>query len=333
MQSGQSKSQQNDARKCLHIHPSRNVPTIIEDVHSGLFVKPRSLPPKYFYDDRGSELFDQICATSEYYPTRTEDALLLSNSTNIIAEARPDRIIELGSGTSTKTRRLLDACEQLEQKCDYLPFDVCESLLETTATDLTSDYDWLEVMPLLGDYNAGLANMPESDGNQLYVFLGSTIGNFDSTAAGEFVKELRSCMTAGDYFLIGADRIKDENILNAAYNDSEGITAAFNLNVLRVLNQEVGSNFDLNHFQHQACFNSSKKQIEMYLVSLRDQEIHFESEDASIQLEKGERILTEISRKFDKEDIVSLLEEHEMEIVRCYQPDNEYFSLWLARAL
>ena len=319
--------------RCQVVEPAWKIPSLLEDVRSGLQNPPRSLPPKYFYDDRGSKLFDRICDTTEYYPTRTEDALLNRYALDIISEASADRIIEFGSGRSSKTRRLLDACQALEIHCDYLPFDVCEPMLENSAAELQLEYEWLSVRPLLGDYIAGLAYLPQSEGKDLYVFLGSTIGNFDARSANTFIADLRKVMSTGDYFLLGADRVKDSAILDAAYNDREGITAEFNLNVLRVLNRELGSDFELENFRHLAYYNNAQQQIEMYLQSQLPQSVRIESANLCVNLEQNEKILTEISRKFELKDIENLLGNNSLKIVNCFQPANNYFGLWLARAV
>ena len=332
MQSLQKNSQVAPDATCQVIEPSRTVTGLSEDVRSGLLEIPRSLPPKYFYDERGSQLFDKICTTPEYYLTRIEDGLLVEYAKNIISETSPDLIIELGSGTSKKTRRLFDACESLRHKCNYAPFDVCEPMLNLATNELNSRYDWLGVTPMLGDYHAGLTNLPTHSDTNLVIFLGSTIGNFSPDEAQDFVKDLRDRMSVGDYFLLGADRVKDIGVLNAAYNDSQGLTAEFNLNVLRVLNREIGSNFELNKFQHQAYFNTLQSQIEMHLVSLESQDVRFDALHATMKIEQGESILTEISRKFEAEDIESLFADTGFDLVQHYQAENEYFSLILVAA-
>jgi L-histidine Nalpha-methyltransferase len=318
---------------CQLVEAEIYVPNLKEDVCSGLLEKPYSLQPKYFYDERGSQLFDQICDTPEYYPTRVEDRLLADNAVNIISETMPSQIIELGSGTSRKTRRLFDACENLSHLCSYAPFDVCEPMLVQTAVDLNNEYDWLNISPLLGDYHAGLGNLPMNYDKNLFVFLGSTIGNFEADEARTFIQDLRDKMSSGDYFLIGADRVKNVDVLNAAYNDVQGLTAEFNLNVLRVLNRELDANFDLNNFQHQAHYNSQHGRIEMHLNSLIAQEISFKSLRKSFKLEQGESILTELSHKYQFEEIESLLLDHQFEVVKHYQPENKYFSLLLTQAI
>lgn len=315
---------------CISVEPSRHIPDMLEDVRNGLLEKPRTLPPKYFYDDHGSRLFNQICETEEYYPTRTEEDLLSRYSTDIIVKTRPDQIIELGSGTSRKTRKLLDACEFHDHQCEYAPFDVCEPIVCQVADELIDEYPWLDVQPLVGDYHAGLDNLPVEGGTRLFVFLGGTIGNFSPEETRVFLNDLRDCMSPGDYFLLGADRIKDVHILNAAYNDARGITANFNLNVLQVLNREMDANFKLYDFDHEAVFNRQLNQIEMYLVSRKDQTIHIGKLDKHLELMRDERILTEISRKFGRLELESLLQSIDLDIVDHYEPDNRYFSLVLS---
>ena len=316
---------------CVQVRPTRQISDVLDDVRNGLLRPPRSLPPKYFYDERGSWLFDRICETDEYYPTRTEDALLSRYSKEIIRQTRPAQIIELGSGTSRKTRRLLDACETHTHTCSYAPFDVCREMVHQVAVNLQHNYPWLEVVPMVGDYHAGLGNIPIAEGVSMFVFLGSTIGNFTPAEAREFINEIRDCMHPGDYFLLGADRVKDERILNAAYNDAEGLTASFNLNVLQVLNRAINANFNPDNFSHMAWFNSNLNRIEMYLLSEIDQVVHFGELNSSITLSKGEKILTEISRKFTYSELESMFQQSGLEITRHFEPENKFFSLVLSR--
>jgi L-histidine N-alpha-methyltransferase len=316
---------------CLQVLPSRQIPDVLDDVRNGLLRPPRSLPPKYFYDERGSRLFDRICETDEYYPTRTEDALLARYGAQIIQQTRPAQIVELGSGTSRKTRRLLDACETHTHTCSYAPFDVCGEMVHQVAVDLQNNYPWLEVVPLVGDYHAGLGNIPIAEGVNMFMFLGSTIGNFTPAETRDFINEVRDCMRPGDYFLLGADRVKDERILNAAYNDAEGLTARFNLNVLQVLNREIDANFNTENFSHLALFNRDLNRIEMYLVSEIDQIIRFRKPGFSISLQEGEKILTEISRKFTRRELEAMILQSGLEISQHFEPENKYFSLVLSR--
>lgn len=313
------------------VPPARTVPSLIDDVRQGLLASPRSLPPKYFYDDKGSRLFDAICDTEEYYPTRTEDALLKRSAKDIIASLQPAHVVELGSGTSRKTRRLLDACEEQGCHATYWPFDVCESMVQGTAEALMDEYAWLRVQGLVGDYHAGFEHFPGFDGCSLFVFLGGTIGNLDHEQAVAFLSELRHSMGDGDALLMGADRVKDSGVLHAAYNDSEGLTAAFNLNVLRVLNREIDADFELDAFEHKAIFNHEDSRIEMHLVSKQEQTVSLNALDETIEFDKGESILTEISRKFTPDSLDALLAEAGFRIQRHYEPDDGFFSLVLAR--
>ncbi len=315
---------------CRTVRPSRRVPGLAEDARKGLMAESRCLPPKYFYDDRGSRLFDQICDTPEYYPTRTEAGLLEAHAEAIVRVARPDHILELGSGTSRKTRHLFDACEALGAQCSYWPFDVCEAMLREAGEQLMREYPWLNIRALVGDYLAGLDHFPNPHGRRLFVFLGGTIGNFDSAQAQAFLREVRTRMRPGDGLLLGADRVKDKQVLHEAYNDAQGVTAAFNLNVLRVLNGELQGDFDLDAFSHNAHYNEAAQQIEMYLVARRAHTVRLEALGHELHFDEGERILTEISRKFRPRDLTALLASAGMEMKAHFEPDNGYFSLVLA---
>lgn len=331
MATSQSIGTQEQRIACETVALARRVPSLSDDVELGLLNTPRFLPPKYFYDEHGSKLFDKICETAEYYVTRTEDALLKECAEAIIDRASPDDILELGSGTSRKTRRLLDACESLGFCPTYSPYDISQEILHETALGLTEEYDWLEVNILIGDYEGGLAHLPKSDGRRLFCFLGSTIGNFEHDKAVAFLKEIRGRMNRDDLLLLGADRVKDDAVLRAAYNDSQGLTAAFNLNVLSVLNEEVEADFDLDRFEHRAVFNQDKSRIEMHLVSSADQTVRIGALDESIEVRSGETILTEISRKFTDESLSAMLNTAGFSTTEHYTPSNNYFSLVLAR--
>ena len=309
------------------VMPTRALSDIAADAAAGLLNRPRFMPPKYFYDARGSRLFDAICDTPEYYPTRTEDALLEQYAVAILEQCRPAHIIEFGSGTSRKTRRLLGACDS---DLSYWPFDVCEAMLHEAGHQLVQEYDWLDVNVLVGDYLAGLDDLPEVEGPCLYLFLGGTIGNFSPRQAHDFLVELRSLMKPDDCLLLGADRLKDRAVLHAAYNDADGITAEFNLNLLRVLNRELDADFEPRHFRHRALFDDGRQRIEMYLESRRRQSVRIGALDARLELEAGERILTEISRKFSRQGLEALLQEAGFSVQAHYQPDDGWYSLLLA---
>lgn len=314
---------------CRAVLPARRIRTLAEDVRAGLLEPPRMLPPKYFYDAHGSALFDRICETEEYYPTRTEDALLAQYAGNIIGQVSPRHILELGSGTSRKTRHLLSAFGN-QDSAVYWPFDVCREVLEQTVERLGTDYPWLEINPLWGDYSAGLENLPCPDGGCLYVFLGGTLGNFDELEAIAFLTELSSRMSGDDRLLLGLDRVKPDAVLCAAYDDAEGVTAAFNRNLLSVLNRELDGNFRPEVFDHRAIYNEEKARIEMYLVADGPQEVYLESIDTMLRFEPGETILTEISRKFTLETATRLLYRAGFDVEQHYSPENQYFSLLIA---
>jgi L-histidine Nalpha-methyltransferase len=316
-----------------HVRPERRLPTLAEDARAGLLRRPRRLPPKYFYDGVGSELFDRICATPEYYVTRTEDALLAARAQAIIEASWPDHILELGSGASRKTYHLLEACQARSMRCTYWPFDVCEPAIVEAAQRLMATYRWLDVKALVGDYHAGLKHLPDPSGRRLFAFLGSTIGNFDPKQAVDLLRKLHGRMRSGDSLLLGADRVKDESVLHAAYNDPAGLTAAFNLNVLRVLNRELDADFELQGFDHRACYNRDERQVEMYLVANRAQVARVGALGEDLYFEAGEGIMTEISRKFVPEGLSKLLRDGRFEVTEHYQPDNGYFSLLLAKPL
>lgn len=305
--------------------------TLAEDVLSGLGRQPKELPPKYFYDEYGSWLFDRICEVPEYYPTRTEDALLRQYARDIIATCKPDTIFELGSGASRKTVHLLNACEQESCFSVYQPLDVCGEMVVDAGQRLIRNYGWLDIEALVGDYSAGLEFVSSAEGTGLYVFLGGSIGNFTHTQAVSFLAKVRQSMSKKDFMLLGADRVKPNAVLNAAYNDSRGYTEAFNLNMLSVINRELGGRFSLDRFAHHAFFNEPDSQIEMHLRSKQDQRIDIEALGMQVSFGEGETVRTEISRKFTPESLSSLVGEAGFHISKHYQPENGYFSLLLLR--
>ncbi|MDN5872428.1 MAG: L-histidine N(alpha)-methyltransferase, partial [Nitrococcus sp.] len=244
---------------------------------------------------------------------------------------QPDHIIELGSGTSRKTAHLLEACEANELEPDYWPFDVCEEVLHAAARALIEAHPWLRVQALIGDYSAGLAHLPRPPGRRLFVFLGGTIGNLTPEQSIAFLGELRALMREGDAFLLGADRTKDPRLLEAAYDDAAGLTAEFNRNVLSVINQALDGDFDPQAFDHLALYNEALQRIEMYLVAGCDQDVRLMALARRYDFVRGERILTEISRKFTMESLTAALRAARLNPISHYQPADGYFSLVLAR--
>ena len=260
---------------------------------------PKSIPPRYFYDRQGSLLFEQICQLPEYYPTRTEASILEQYAPEIIDRTQGVELVELGSGSSTKTRYLLDRYQYLDRFCYYTPIDVSDSILKSSAEKLLQEYPQLKINANVATYSQALAKLATySLGKRLIIFLGSSIGNFSSSECDRFIAEVGSALNTGDYFLLGIDLQKPQTILESAYNDAQGITAAFNLNMLQHLNHRFQGNFDLDCFRHRAIYNSEKQQIEMYLISQKPQAVTLKALDLTINLESQEAILTEISRKF-----------------------------------
>lgn len=315
-----------------YVEPVHRVPDLAEDVRAGLVAPPRWLSPKYFYDQRGSRLFEAICETPEYYPTRAETALLADSAEPIIDRVAPGHIIELGSGNSCKTRHLLTACDRLGVHARYWPFEVSAQIMLEAAGQLIVDYDWLHVEAMTGDYTAGLANLPLAvdESPRLFVFLGGTIGNFEPEQADAFLAEIVSLMRSGDALLIGLDRVKDPAVLEAAYDDAAGYTAAFNKNVLTVLNHELGGNMPVAAYRHRAVFDREASRIEMRLLAERAHRVCFEALDLAFDIAAGEEILTEISRKFSREAITALLERAGLREAVHYEQGVAQYSLVLA---
>ena len=304
-----------------------------QDVREGLLTAPRSLPPKYFYDDVGSQLFSKICETEDYYPTRTEHDLLKRYAVDIITVAHPKTLIELGAGTSVKSEILLSSLAAQLNACTYITIDVCKEILIQSAERLLTAHPKIRIKSLIGEYLPAIQITPTHDKPALYIFIGSSIGNFDEADAINLLTKLSQKMNAEDYFLLGVDRVKDKTVLERAYDDHDGVTAQFNLNVLNVLNKKLGANFILDNFYHQAIYNDNKRQIEMYLVSKLDQKIKFPTLNETIYLKKDEKILTEISCKYTKADISRLLHKSGLQEQKHFEPANKYFSLVLAKRI
>jgi L-histidine Nalpha-methyltransferase len=288
---------------------------LLRDVAWGLSRPQKELPPKYFYDRRGSELFDEITRLPEYYLTRTERALLDCWSTPLMTALRPAALVELGAGSADKTRLLLDAMVYSERGEVYVPIDVSAEFLEESAHRLRAEYPTLGIEPLVGDIADPLELDPALPQPALIAFLGSTIGNFDAAGARHLLRNVAAAMRPTDSFLLGADLRKDPAIIEAAYNDSRGVTAEFNLNVLRVLNRDLGADFDLGRFDHRAFYDRTLHRIEMHLVSTDDQIVTIPGV-ASVAFAGGESIRTEISCKYDRASLTTVLADAGMRIDR-----------------
>lgn len=272
------------------------------DVLHGLRQSPKALPPKWFYDGTGSDLFDQITRLPEYYPTRTEASILLDRASDIAAASGADTLVELGSGTSEKTRLLLDAMSERGTLKRFIPFDVDPSVLHDAATALHREYPGIEIAVVCGDFEQDLGLIPKL-GRRMVVFLGSTIGNLTPGPRAEFLAALGDSMQSGDSLLLGTDLIKDAGRLVRAYDDSAGVTAAFNRNVLAVVNRELGADFDLDAFDHVARWNPDEERIEMWLRSTAEQQVRIAELDLTAVFAAGEEMLTEVSCKFRPEGV------------------------------
>jgi dimethylhistidine N-methyltransferase len=303
-----------------------------EDVIKGLTKSPKTLPPKYFYDHQGSQLFEQICELAEYYPTRTEASILREYSDEIAQITGACELVELGSGSSTKTRLLLNAYQAQNYSCKYVPIDVSESILKDSAKQLQKEYPSLQIKALVGTYEQALAELkPTSLPARMIFFLGSSIGNFTPQESDLFLDEIRDVLDPGDYFLLGIDLQKPIEILEAAYNDSQGVTAAFNLNMLEHLNWRFQGNFDTSLFTHQAIYNQKENQIEMYLHCQKSHVVNIESLDLKIHWKAGDSIRTEISRKFDLQTMQKDLDSKGLKPLKIFTDPQKWFGLVLCQ--
>lgn len=269
------------------------------DVRAGLTAKPKELPPKWFYDARGSRLFDEITTLPEYYPTRAEREILLDRAEEIATASGAGTLIELGSGSSDKTRHLLDAMRDLRA---YVPVDVSESALREAGEAIAARHEGLDVHALVADFTAPLV-LPGTPGPRLLAFLGGTLGNLLPVERAAFLASLRAVLAPGDLLLLGTDLVKDEETLLAAYDDAAGVTSEFDKNVLHVLNRELGADFDPDSFRHVAVWDAEREWIEMRLRALREMTVKIPALDLTVPFAAGEDLRTEISAKFRPEGL------------------------------
>ncbi|MFQ5889427.1 MAG: L-histidine N(alpha)-methyltransferase [Gemmatimonadota bacterium] len=309
----------------------RNRPfDLAADVRAGLTAERKNLPPKYFYDARGSELFEEITRLPEYYLTRAERSILEELAPLLIAELRPLALVELGSGSASKTRILLDAMRKEGLLEAYGSVDVSDDASRQAAEALIVRYPGLIVHSVIGDFEAEMM-LPFADRPRLIAFLGSTIGNLTPRGATAVLGNVRGQMGSEDGFLIGFDLVKDSSRLERAYNDAAGVTAEFNLNLLRVINRELDADFDLTAFAHRAFYSSEEARIEMHLVSLRPQMVRVDALDLCVEFREGETILTELSHKYTRDSVASLLESGGLRLARWETDGKRDFGLGLAR--
>jgi L-histidine Nalpha-methyltransferase len=286
----------------VHLAPEDRRDALVRDVCEGLTSDPKELPPKWFYDEHGSELFGQITRLPEYYLTRRERAILAERSRTIAEETRADTLVELGAGTSEKTRFLLDAMTSAGWLRRFVAFDVSESTLRESAARLAEEYPGIDVTAVVGDFDRHLGDIPNG-GRRLLAFLGSSIGNFAPDERARFLAALRSGLQPGESFLLGVDLVKDPERLVAAYDDREGVTADFNRNVLRVINRELDADFRPDCFDHVARWNAEQEWIELLLRSRIEQRVNVPGADLVVEFARGEELRTEISAKFRREGV------------------------------
>jgi L-histidine N-alpha-methyltransferase len=304
---------------------------MMSEVRDGLSRTPRELPPKYFYDERGSELFEEITRLPEYYLTRAEREILEARAAQVIADVRPATLVELGAGSAQKTRILLDAMlaqREIAPRITYVPVDVSEDFLEQTRRALAAEYASLRVAPVVADITASLEMPRALEGPVLFAFLGSTIGNFNGVEALALLRRVRAQMRPDDRLLLGTDLRKDARTLHAAYNDAAGVTAEFNRNMLRVLNAELGANFKPERFAHYAFYNEQQHRIEMHLRAIGAQRVCIPGV-LELQLADGETIRTELSHKYDRASVDALAESADLRVVGWHTDQANRFALSL----
>jgi L-histidine N-alpha-methyltransferase len=314
----------------VQARPDRYLAALRADVLAGLSATPKSLPPKYFYDERGSALFDEITRLPEYYLTRAETSILRERAAEIAALAECESLVELGSGTSAKTGLLLRAMLDAGTLREFVPLDVDPAVLAEATDALAARYPGLLLSPFVGDFEHDLGAIPRS-GRRMIAFLGSTIGNLGPSDRAQLLAEISAALRPGDTFLLGTDLVKDTGRLLRAYNDAAGVTADFNRNVLRVINRELSADFDVDEFEHVAIWDAKDQWIEMRLRSARAQTVRVADLDLTVSFAAGEEMRTEISAKFRPEQVRSELKQARLEPVRFWTDDNGDFGLTLAR--
>ena len=318
------------AENLVQAQPGRYLDALRADVRAGLTATPKTLPPKYFYDARGSELFDEITRLPEYYLTRAETSILQQRAGQIAEQSRCESLVELGSGTSAKTRLLLHALRDGGTLREFVPFDVDPAVLTEAADALAAEYPGLRIAPFVGDFEHDLRAIP-ANGRRMIAFIGSTIGNLEPQARSAFLAQVGAAIRPGDTFLLGTDLVKDTGRLLRAYDDAAGVTAEFNRNILLVVNRELGADFAVDEFQHVALWDAAHEWIEMRLRSVREQQVTIRDLDLTVCFAAGEELRTEISAKFRRENIEAELAAAGMRMVRFWTDADGDFGLTLAR--
>ena len=315
-----------------YYEPSKNKSqkTFAQELSISIRQKQKAINPKFFYDQKGSQLFEKICALPEYYLTRTEISILKQIDGKIQSYLDGNfRLVELGSGSSQKTRLLIDMLTRLQKHVEYFPIDISK-ILKTSSVALQSDYKKLHITGIIDSYENGLEFVKNYDNmKNLIIFLGSSFGNFDPEDGIKFLQKINSSMKKGDLFLIGLDLVKDKDVLCRAYNESQGITAQFNLNVLSRINSELGGNFDTSKFVHHTVYNENLNKIELYLRSLSKQTVEISNADLMLEIDEDELIHTENSHKYTISQIKQMFTITGYQIKDMWNDDNRYYSLVL----
>jgi L-histidine N-alpha-methyltransferase len=318
----------------VHLHEDYQASALRADVLSGLRAQPKSLPPKWFYDAAGSVLFERITELPEYYPTRAEREILSARASAVAEITGAHTLVELGSGSSEKTRRLLSALRErpaADRLREFVPLDVSESALRESAAAIATDYPGLRVHGVVGDFTEHLDLLP-GDGPRLVAFLGGTIGNLLPAERAKFLSGVRDVLNSGEWLLLGTDLVKDPEVLVRAYDDAAGVTAEFNRNVLRVLNRELGADFDVEGFGHVAVWDAEREWIEMRLRASRPMRVNVPDLDFAVEFAGGEELRTEISAKFRREGVAGELADAGFELAHWWTDRAGRFAVSLARA-
>jgi L-histidine Nalpha-methyltransferase len=316
----------------VNLPPGGPLSGMAADVRAGLTCPFKELSPRYFYDERGSELFERITELEEYYPTRCEREILDSRAAEIVTEAWPHSLIELGSGSAAKTRVLLDAMSGAGCLETYCPVDISEQITRDTASRIADEYDGVEVRGMVCDFELDLETMPVG-GPRMIALLGGTIGNFAPQQRAGFLRRIRNLLDADDRFLLGTDLVKDRETLEAAYDDSEGVTAEFNKNVLAVINRELGADFDLDAFEHRAFWDADNLWVDIRLRSLANQVVTVAALDLLVTFKRDEEIRTEISTKFARQGLEGIYAEAGLEMCGWWTDADGLYGLSLACAV
>jgi L-histidine Nalpha-methyltransferase len=315
----------------VQARPSGYLDELRADVRTGLTAQPKTLPPKYFYDARGSQLFDEITRLPEYYLTRAETSILGQHAGQIAALSRCESLMELGSGTSAKTRLLLRALQAAGTLSEFVPFDLDPSVLTEASGKLAAEYPDLRVTPVVGDFEHDLGAVPPG-GRRMIAFLGSTIGNLEPAARAAFLSEVAAALRPGDTFLLGTDLVKDASRLLRAYDDAAGVTAEFNRNILRVVNRDLDANFAVEEFRHIAVWDAANEWIEMHLSAAGEQRVTIGDLGMIVSFAAGEEMRTEISAKFRRDGIEAELAAAGLKTVGFWTDTGGDFGLTLAQS-